>query len=167
MESFFTKLIADYLVVLIALVGAYALLRYVPKGSRYRAYCRVLMAGLTAYLLAKLAATVYQPQLHRPYELLGIAPGASYLDNPGFPSDHALFVTAIVLAVWFETRKKVLSAVLAACAVVVCVGRVVALVHTPLDVAAGVAIAMVGALWYLQATPARRLAKRIRKVVHT
>ena len=147
-ENFFVHLIADYLVIVVILIGAWALLFKVPKGQRFKAYSRILMAGLTAYLLAKFLATIYQPSDLRPFELLGVNPGASYLDNPGFPSDHALFVTAIAAAVWFETRMKKLSIVLAVLVVLVCVGRVVALVHTPFDVIAGVGIALIGALWY-------------------
>lgn len=146
--DFLVRLIADYSVIVVVLVGAWALLFKIPKGQRFQAYSRILMAGLTAYLLAKFVATIYQPSDLRPFELLGVNPGASYLDNPGFPSDHALFVTAIVCAVWFETRMKKVSLFLAALVVVVCVGRVVALVHTPFDVVAGVGIALVGALWY-------------------
>jgi membrane-associated phospholipid phosphatase len=147
-ENFFLHFIADYLVFVIVLVGAWALLFKVPNGQRFKAYSRILMAGLTAYLIAKLLATIYQPSDLRPFELLGVDPGASYLNNPGFPSDHALFVTAIAAAVWFETRMKKLSLFLAIAVVLVCVGRVVALVHTPFDVIAGVIIALVGALWY-------------------
>ena len=120
----------------------------IPKGHRYEAYCRILMAGLTAYMLAKFIGTVYQPATLRPFELLGVDPGAFYLNNPGFPSDHALFVTAITCAVWFETRMKKVSLLLASLVVLICVGRVVALVHTPLDVIGGVVIALIGALWY-------------------
>lgn len=148
-SAFLVQLIADYAVFPVVVLGAWALLR-IPAGQRYRAYGRVLMAGLTAFLLAKLLATVYQPETMRPYELMGVTPGASYLDNPGFPSDHALFVAAIALAVWAETRHKALSIVLAVLVIVVCVGRVLALVHTPLDVVVGVLIAGVGGLWYLQ-----------------
>lgn len=144
------RLIADAAVIPVILLGAYALLFRVPRDQRFAAYSRVLMAGLTAYLLAKFAATVYQPSLERPFELLGVEPGAFYLNNPGFPSDHALFVTAIAAAVWFETRLKKLSAVLVVLVILICVGRVVALVHTPADVIAGVAIALIGALWYIQ-----------------
>jgi membrane-associated phospholipid phosphatase len=108
------------------------------------------MAGLTAYLIAKLVASVYQPELLRPFELLGVQPGAYYLKNPGFPSDHMLFVTAITLAVWFETRKKNIALLLAGLSVLVGIGRVLALVHTPLDVIGGVVIACVGGIWYLQ-----------------
>ena len=146
--DFLIRLIADYLVFVIVLVGAWAILFKVPKGHRFKAYSRILMAGLTAYLLAKFLATIYQPSDLRPFELLGVDPGASYLNNPGFPSDHALFVTAIAAAVCFETRMKKLSIVLAMLVVLVCVGRVVALVHTPFDVIAGVGIALIGALWY-------------------
>jgi membrane-associated phospholipid phosphatase len=131
-NGFLVRLIADYSVIVVALLGVIALIFFVPKGHRYQAYCRVLLAGLTAYLLAKLLAITYQPTDLRPFEILGVAPGAAYLNNPGFPSDHALFVSAILFVV------------------IVCVGRVVALVHTPLDVIAGVAVAAVGALWYLQ-----------------
>jgi membrane-associated phospholipid phosphatase len=148
--AWFVKLIADYSVVPIVLLGAWALLFGVPKGGRYEAYCRVLMAGLTAYLFAKLLGAVYQPTGMRPYEMLGLHPGASYLDNPGFPSDHTLFVTAIALAVWFETTYRKLAVGLFLLVIVVAVGRVLALVHTPLDVSAGIVIALIGGLWYLQ-----------------
>ena len=151
------RLLADLAVIPVVLLGAYALLFKVPKGQRFQAYSRVLMAGLTAYLLAKFIGFVYQPSELRPFELLGVEAGASYLDNPGFPSDHVLFVTAIALAVWFETKQKLISLILAGLVVLVALGRVLALVHSPLDVLGGVVIACIGALWYLQSN---RLAKR-------
>lgn len=142
------RIIADVAVIPVVLIGAFVLLVYVPKGHRIEAYSRVLMAGLTAYTLAKFIAVIYQPTNVRPFEALGVDPGALYLNNPGFPSDHTLFVTAITCAVWFETRRKKTTLLLAAFVVIICVGRVLALVHTPLDVIAGVLIALVGALWY-------------------
>lgn len=148
--AWFVRLIADYSVFPIVILGAWALLFGVPKGGRYEAYCRVIMAGLTAYLFAKLLGSIYQPTGMRPYELLGLHPGASYLDNPGFPSDHTLFVTSIALAVWFETTYRKLAVGLFLLVIVVAIGRVLALVHTPLDVSAGILIALVGGLWYVQ-----------------
>lgn len=149
MSETFIRLIADGAVVPVILIGAYALLFKIPKGHRYEAYCRILLAGLTAFLVAKLLATLYQPAVERPFQALGIEPGAAYLDNPGFPSDHALFVMAITLAVWFETRMKTITIILATLTVVVCIGRVAALVHTPLDVIGGILVACLGAVWYL------------------
>lgn len=143
------EFIADGLVLPVILIGVYALIAKVPAKGRYAAYCRILMAGLTAFLVAKLLATLYQPTGERPFQILGVQPGAAYLDNPGFPSDHALFVTAIALAVWFETKSRVLTSILAVLVVLVCVGRVLALVHTPLDVIGGIIVACIGAAWYL------------------
>lgn len=154
--DFFIRLIADYAVIAVVLIGAWAILFNIPKGQRFKAYSRILMAGLTAYLIAKFVANVYQPSDLRPFELLGVDPGASYLDNPGFPSDHALFVTAILCAVWFETHMKKTTLILAALVIIVCIGRVLALVHTPFDVMAGVAIALIGALWYSNETIAHK-----------
>lgn len=142
------RLIADVAVIPVILIGTWALIFKVPKGRRLEAYSRILMAGLTAYMLAKFIGTIYQPESLRPFELMGVDPGALYLNNPGFPSDHALFVAALTCAVWFETRQKKTALVMAILVVLICVGRVLALVHTPLDVLGGVGIALVGALWY-------------------
>jgi len=148
--SVLIRLIADGAVVPIILLSTFALLVYVPKGKRLESYSRILVAGLTAYLLAKLLGAVYQPADMRPFELMGVTAGASYLNNPGFPSDHALFTTFLTLAVWFETGKKKLSITLATLTLLVCAGRVLALVHTPLDVIGGVMVASIGSLWFLE-----------------
>src|ERR1700754_719260 len=142
----FISLIADGAIIPIVIIAGYALLFLVPKGTRFEAYSRILMAGLTAYLIAKLLGAVYQPATERPFEILGVAAGASYLNNPGFPSDHALFTTFLTLAVWFETKRKSLTIILAILTVAVCVGRVLALVHTPLDIIGGILVASLGAL---------------------
>ena len=153
------RLIADVAVIPVVLIGGYVLLFKIPKGGRFEAYSRILLAGLTAYMIAKFVATIYQPSLERPFETLGVAAGALYLNNPGFPSDHALFVTAITSAVWFETKMKKTSLVLAILVLLICVGRVVALVHTPADVIAGVAIAVIGAVWYVNKVPVDKRKK--------
>lgn len=148
-QDLFVRIIADYAVIPIVLIGSYALIFKVPKGQKLRAYSRILMAGLMAYFLAKLIGSIYQPSGERPFELLNTVAGASFLNNPGFPSEHALLITAITCAVWFETKQKIITFILIGLTVVVCVGRVLALVHTPLDIVGGVVIAMIGALWYL------------------
>ncbi len=148
-QEIIIRIFADGVVIPIVLIGAYMLVFKIQKGKRLEAYKRILMAGLTAYLFAKLIGSVYQPSLERPFELLGLSAGASFLNNPGFPSDHALFVAAISLAVWFETKQKKISILLAVLTILVCVGRVLALVHSPADVIGGIVIASIGALWYL------------------
>lgn len=154
-QADYIRIIADWIVIPAVLIGAYALAFKVPKGHRLESYKRILMAGLTAYLLAKLIGAIYQPSVDRPFELIGTVAGASFLNNPGFPSDHTLFLTAIICAVWFETRQKVITAVLIGLTIAVCIGRVLALVHTPIDVIGGVIIALMGAVWYLKTDTAR------------
>ncbi len=145
------RIIADGAVLPVILIGSYMLVFKIPRGHRFEAYSRILMAGLTAYLIAKIIGSIYQPSIERPFELLGVPAGASFLNNPGFPSDHALFVTAITCAVWFETRHKAVSLTLVGLTLTVGVGRVLALVHTPIDVIFGVLIGLIGSLWYLDA----------------
>lgn len=153
------ELIADGLIVPIVVTGVIALWLWTPK-PRLESYKYAFMAGLTSLLVAKLLSVIYHPAVERPFQLLGQKAGALYIDNPGFPSDHALFVTVIVLAVYALTGRKKLAIVLAVLAVLVCVGRVLALVHTPLDVIGGVFAGLVGGLWYL-AMPDRQ-RKRLR-----
>lgn len=148
------KFLADGAVIPIVILAGYALLFQIPKGHRFEVYARILMAGLTAYLIAKLLGSVYQPSGERPFEVLGVAPGASYLNNPGFPSDHALFTAFLTLAVWFETKKRGIAIALLVLTLLVCIGRVLALVHTPLDVIGGLVVASIGALWYFQTNKA-------------
>lgn len=143
------RIIADGLVPIVAIVGAYTLLFQLPKNSkRSQVYARVVMAGLTSLLVAKIVASFYQPDAARPFVELGVAAKAAYLDNAGFPSDHVLFTMAIALAVWFETKKKNIAILLFVLVALVAMGRVFALVHTPLDVLGGLVFACFGALWY-------------------
>ena len=152
-QELFIRILADGSLIPIMLLGAYALIFKVPKGQRLQSYKRILIAGLTAYLVAKLFSSIYQPLSERPFEVLGTTAGASFLNNPGFPSDHALFAAAITCAVWFETKQKWISISLIGLTILLCIGRVLALVHTPADVIGGVVIAMIGALWYLNDKP--------------
>ena len=141
--------LADGLVFIIVALSSFFLIIKVPNNRKYLTYGRILVAGLTSYLVAKIMSIVYQPSSMRPFELMNVNPGASYMDNPGFPSDHSLFVWAIVFAVIYAVRNKILSLSLIILAFLVCVGRVMALVHTPLDVIGGIVAAMIGAMLYI------------------
>ena len=160
MTQTFIRLLADGLMLPIVLLAGYALLAWIPNKQKFAVYKQILMVGLTTYLLAKLMGAVYQPSMERPFELLGMAPGASYLPNPGFPSDHALFAVFLTLAVWFATKRKTASLVLVSLTLLMCIGRVLALVHTPLDIFGGIAAASLGALWYLQIGKENRLSSK-------
>lgn len=146
--DFVIKLLADYLMLPLVLLAGYLLLFKAPKRGRYDKYTRILMAGLTSYWLAKVIGNLWMPEQLRPFEKLSTEPLASYLGNAGFPSDHVLFAMFLTLAVWYVTRKSLWTVIMLLLTVSIALGRVLALVHSPLDVAGGLLIACVGALWY-------------------
>jgi membrane-associated phospholipid phosphatase len=143
------RFLADSTLIIVLAVGAAVLLYDGVKKQVLSNYPYLIMAGLTSLLVGKLLSVAYQPDVVRPFLAQGVAPGAAFINNPGFPSDHALLGTATVLGVYVLTGRKRLSLVLAAIIVVMMIARVVALVHTPLDILGGAFAGLVGGLWYL------------------
>ncbi len=142
------RLLADGSIILVILISMYALLFKVTAKNRYDIYTRIFMSGITSYVLAKIIGKLIQPESLRPFEKMGVDPGAAYLNNPGFPSDHALLGFVLLFAVWFATRNKRLTMFLAVLVVCMCLGRVLALVHTPLDIMGSLIISICGTFWY-------------------
>jgi membrane-associated phospholipid phosphatase len=143
------RILADGMMIPIVGIGAYFLVTKIPHQQKLSSYSRMIMAGLTALLLAKLIGSIWQPDAARPFIEMGVAAKAAYLDNAGFPSDHVLFGSVVAFAVWFEARYKKIALLLFLLVGLVAVGRVLALVHTPLDCLGGFIFAAFGALWYL------------------
>lgn len=152
------EILADWMLLPIGLLSLFMLLCRVNPARRYDIYTHIVMAGITSYLLAKIAAQMWQPSGLRPFEILGTEAGASYLNNPGFPSDHALFAAFLTLAVWYATRSKWATSILIVLTLALCIGRILALVHTPLDIIGGLLIALCGGVWYI--AYAKKLASR-------
>lgn len=145
------RLLADGTLIAIVAISAPFIIWSLRK-RWWRGAPVVIMAGLTSLLAGKVMSLLYQPAVARPFLELGVTPGAAYIDNPGFPSDHALLATASVVAVYALTRRRWLGGLLMLMVIAMCVGRVFALVHTPLDVIAGVAAGLAGAVWYKKLT---------------
>ncbi len=137
------RIMADGLVVPIVLIAAWVGLR-LPRTVWWDRLSKGILTGLIALWLAKIMSLFYQ-EGERPFMILGVHPKAAYLNNPGFPSDHVLFVFCITLVIWASTKNKPWSAALLVLSILVAVGRVVALVHTPIDVAGGIIAALVAA----------------------
>lgn len=145
-------------------LAVYILLTRVKPSERYQTYSRVILAGLTSYAAAKIVGLFFQPETRRPFELLGLEPGAAFLNNPGFPSDHALLATFLTLTVWFVTRNRNLTIIMAVVTIAMGTGRILALVHTPLDVIGGILLALTGGVWYLSKSKTK-YRKKSKKVV--
>lgn len=144
------RILADGGLIIVAVIGAAALLRGIKVSRIPKDYPLAVMAGLTSLLIAKLASLLYQPSVARPFIEQGVVAGAAFIDNPGFPSDHALLAGVVVVAVYALTPYKRTAGFLLAVTIIMSIARVMALVHTPVDVIAGLLIAGVGGIWYLQ-----------------
>ena len=145
------RLLADGTLVFILFVAAGFILGAL-RGKTWLNLPVLIMAGLTSLLVGKAMSLFYQPDIARPFLELGLEPAAAYIDNPGFPSDHALLATVAVVAVYFLTQNRRLFAVLMSLVVLMAVARVVALVHTPADVIFGMIAGLSGAAWYRKLT---------------
>lgn len=137
------RIMADGLVVPIVLIAAWYLLR-MSRTVLLERLSRGVLVGLIALWFAKIISLLYQ-EGERPFMILGVQPKAAFLNNPGFPSDHVLFVFCITFVVWASTKNKPVTATLLVLSVLVSIGRVAALVHTPQDVIGGFLCALVAA----------------------
>lgn len=151
------RFFADGLLVAVLLVSVVAGVWWIVKArpNMKQVIPHILMAGLSALLAGKLMS-FWQPTSERPFESLGVEAGAAYMNNPGFPSDHALLATVVVMTLFVLTPYKKLSVGLIGAVLLMCIARVVALVHTPVDVVGGVVAGLVGTLWYIGLRPGNR-----------
>ncbi len=137
------RIMADWVIVAIA-VTAVVMLLALPEKQVIKAFAKALLALTIAYVAAKLLSGLYTGE--RPFVQLGVLPGAWAPDNAGFPSTHTLVAFTLTCIVWAVTHNKAVTLTLLTLSCIVAVGRVMALVHTPLDVMAGACIAFL-AVW--------------------
>lgn len=101
-----------------------------------------LLAGGIAFVLSRIAAAMYFDP--RPFVTLHVAPLIAHAADNGFPSDHALLTGTLTAVAYFYNKK--IAVVMALLTIAVGWARVLANVHTPLDIAAGWLLGAVGAL---------------------
>lgn len=147
--------LADGLLLVVMGLAGLSLLFGTSVETKRKGFPYLVMAGLTSLFVGKLMSLAYQPSSTRPFIELGMEPGAAYIDNPGFPSDHVLLATVVALTVIVFVRKRWLQALMIAAVVAIGVGRILALVHTPLDVIGGVVAGLSGGVWYWYLTKSK------------
>ena len=148
MYALLVRIFADGSLVAIFVIAVLSFALLIPRKKWLFWGWRIVAAGITSYATAKIIGFFYQPETLRPFEKLGVEPLAAFLPNPGFPSDHMLFATFLLWAVWFSTKNKPVTITLVALTVLMGIARVLALVHTPADVIGGAIIGSVGIFWY-------------------
>lgn len=142
------KFLADGLFVVLLVGAGLTLLLGTSWRTKLTYYPYVIMAGLTSLLIGKLLSIVYQPTNERPFIQQGLEAGAAYIDNPGFPSDHVLLATIVALTTIVFLKNRWLRVAMAVAVLAIGVGRVLALVHTPMDIVGGIIAGLSGGVWY-------------------
>lgn len=120
-------------VYLLVVIGWVVTLQRLPKKSRIEFIATTVLAGAVAGLLALWASHLhYEP---RPFVEQHVQPLVKHGTDNGFPSDHALLTMALTASAWFFNRQIARWMLLAT--VLVGLGRVAALLHSPQQILAG------------------------------
>ena len=142
--NLFFILTAKYLyLVPVAILGVYFLLQ--ERGAWKRMVFFAIPAGLFALALGTLANHLYFDP--RPFVVGHFTPLVPHAPDNGFPSDHALLVSAVAMIGTLWNRR--LGMVLWILAILVAIGRVYVGLHHVLDVIASMVFAVIATLaWY-------------------
>lgn len=148
--------LAKYLVIAIVAVAALVFFKTSPKNRKQLGLAFVL-AGIVAIILSKIAGAFYYHP--RPFTVENIKPLIAHGNDNGFPSEHTVFSMTLATVIYYYSRRWELIAFLLTLGVGV--GRVLAHVHSTLDILAGLIIgAIAGSIGYYTA---RKLAPKIFK----
>lgn len=124
----------DLLFILIAIAGIYWL--RLNKVSKIRILVVGVVGSVIALLLMKLSAALfYDP---RPFVTSGVVPYFHHTADNGFPSDHTSLAAVLAATMFIVSRKMGIGLLLGA--VLVGSARVVAHVHSPVDIIGGLVI---------------------------
>lgn len=128
--------LANYLHFFVFLGGG-LLAWQLPPEKRTSFILTALIALPLAFVLGEIAGLLFQNP--RPFVELGVSPLVPHEANNGFPSTHALIAMTVAFTTFLHDRK--IGLVLLSIALLVGIGRILALVHSPLDVAGSALIA--------------------------
>jgi undecaprenyl-diphosphatase len=128
-------LIAQYLLfVLILIAGAYWLVQ--DKSVKIKVLIIGILSSIIALILMKIgAALFYDP---RPFVNGSVIPYFKHVADNGFPSDHTTLAAVLAVTIFFVSRK--LGIALFVGAIVIGSARVIAHVHSPIDIIGGLTI---------------------------
>ncbi len=101
-----------------------------------------IAAGAIAFILSRIASKLYYDP--RPFVTEHVKPLIAHAADNGFPSDHALLTSTLTAITYFYHKKAAI--VMAVLSVLIGVARVLAKVHSPLDIGAGWVFGIVGAI---------------------
>lgn len=127
-----------YLVVILLLILSW----YKVKIDKRLEYAlAVILAGIIAFIISRISSKLYYDP--RPFVVMHVKPLFPHIKDNGFPSDHAL-LTGTLTAVAYIYNKKYASIMLVV-TILIGLARVLAKVHSPLDIAGGWVFGIIGA----------------------
>lgn len=133
---------AQYLFIAVILCLAIAWF-LVSRERKVNFIVATIIAGVIAFILSRIAGHLYydpRPFVANPH----LKPLFKHKPDNGFPSDHAL-LTMTLTAITFGYKKTVAS-VMVVLSILVGAARVLAHVHSPLDIAGGWVFGIIGAI---------------------
>lgn len=147
---------AKYLFLAVVLILGFVWLK-AGKTKKIELVAATILAGILAYGLMKFASWLYYDP--RPFVAQHIKPLVSHGADNGFPSEHTVFTMMVSSVIYLYNKR--LGFIALAITLIVGTSRVLAHVHSPIDIVAGVAIgATAGAAGYMMA---RKLVEQFRK----
>lgn len=132
---------AKYLLVFVVLGWIFAWWRCDRK-HKIELVLATIAAGIVALVLSRIAGHVYYDP--RPFVAHHVKPLIAHAADNGFPSDHALLTMTLTAIVYFYSRK--IAGAMLVLTVLVGVARVLAKIHSPLDIAGGWIFGIIGAV---------------------
>lgn len=135
---------AQYLYLVVVLIGAIYFFTRKKQAMKSMAICGVIIAPL-AFVISRISSLFYYDP--RPFVVGHFTPLFAHAADNGFPSDHVLLTGAIAMIVWFYNKK--LSVALWALAFLIGWARVYAGVHHWVDIFGSIVMVIVsGAVYY-------------------
>lgn len=128
-----------FLFVILGLAGAW--LR-VNRDKKINFIVATILAGGIAFVLSRIAGHLYYDP--RPFVTEHVKPLFGHSTDNGFPSDHALLTGTLTAITYFYDKK--IAGIMLVLTVIIGVARVLAKVHSPLDIAGGWIFGFVGAV---------------------
>lgn len=134
---------AQYLFLLVILLEILAVIRLGKNvNEKVRFASVVIVAGIIAFILSRVSSHFYYDP--RPFVREHVKPLFPHIPDNGFPSDHALLTGTLTAAAYLFNRKY--ANLILIPTIIIGVARVLAKVHSPIDIAGGWLFGIIGAV---------------------
>lgn len=133
---------ASYLFLFVILLELLAVIKLDKDiNAKVRFILAIVVAGIIAFILSRIAGKLYYDP--RPFVREHVKPLIPHIADNGFPSDHALLTGTLTAITYFFNRKY--ANWMLPLTIIIGVARVLAKVHSPLDIGGGWVFGIIGA----------------------